>query len=115
MPQTEARLPQSEIDLQPRSPFGRHTLVGLNVFFNQFAQQFPDILGIRIQDPMLGGRGVAPLATTFNSMIQQADTGTAQVSITRVETAKDRLVAEVKVENWPGTSSPRAWASAARS
>ena len=41
------------------------SLVGLNVFFNQFAQQFPDILGIRIQDPMLGGRGVAPLATTF--------------------------------------------------
>ena len=51
--------------------------MGLNVFFNQFAQQFPDILGIRIQDPMLGGKGVAPLTTTFNSMIQQADTGTA--------------------------------------
>ena len=84
MPQTENRQPQSEIDLKTRSPFGRHTLVGLNVFFNQFAQQFPDILGIRIQDPMLGGRGVAPLTTTFNSMIQQADAGTARVSVTRV-------------------------------
>jgi len=106
MPQTENRQPQSEIDLEPRSPFGRHTLVGLNVFFNQFAQQFPDILGIRIQDPMLGGRGVAPLATTFNSMIQQADAGTARVSVTRVETAKDRLVAEVKVENLAGHKFP---------
>ena len=79
MPQTENRQPQTEIDLKPRSPFARHTLVGLNVFFNQFAQQFPDILGIRIQDPMLGGKGVAPLETTYDSMIQQADTGTATV------------------------------------
>jgi len=106
MPQTENRQPQSAIDLKTRSPFGRHTLVGLNVFFNQFAQQFPDILGIRIQDPMLGGRGVAPLATTFNSMLQQADTGTARVSVTQVQTVKDRLVAEVKVENLAGHKFP---------
>jgi hypothetical protein len=106
MPQTEHRALQSEIDLQPRSPFARHTLVGLNVFFNQFAQQFPDILGIRIQDPMLGGKGVAPLATTYDSMIQQADTATAKVSVTRVRTAKDRLVADVQVENLAGHKFP---------
>jgi hypothetical protein len=106
MPQTENRQPQKEIDLKTRTPYGRHTLVGLNVFFNQFAQQFPDILGIRVQDPMLGGRGVAPLSTTFNSMIQQADTGTATASVTRVETTADRLVAEVKVENLAGHKFP---------
>jgi hypothetical protein len=106
MPQTENRQPQSEIDLKTRTPYGRHTLVGLNVFFNQFAQQFPDILGIRVQDPMLGGRGVAPLTTTFNSMIQQADTGTARASVTRVETTADRLVANVKVENLAGHKFP---------
>ncbi|MBW8873386.1 MAG: cytochrome P460 family protein [Acidobacteria bacterium] len=106
MPQTENRQPQKDIDLQPRSPFGRHTLVGLNVFFNQFAQQFPDILGIRIQDPMLGGKGVAPLTTTFNSMIQQADTATARVSVTRVRTTPDQLVADVQVENLAGHKFP---------
>jgi hypothetical protein len=106
MPQTENRQPQTEIDLKPRTPFGRHALVGLNVFFNQFAQQFPDILGIRIQDPMLGGRGVAPLTTSFNSMIQQADTGTARASVTSVRTAGDRLVAEVQVENLAGHKFP---------
>ena len=106
MPQTEERLPQSDIDLQPRTPYGRHTLVGLNVFFNMFAQQFPDILGIRIQDPMLGGTGIAPLQTTFNSMIQQADTGTATATVTGVKTTADSLVAEVKVENLAGHKFP---------
>ena len=106
MPQTENRAPQSEIDLEPRSPFARHTLVGLNVFFNQFAQQFPDVLGIRIQDPMLGGRGIAPLVTTFDSMIQQADAATATVSVTRVQVAGGRLVADVRVENLAGHKLP---------
>jgi hypothetical protein len=106
MPQTENRQPESAIDLPPRSPFARHTLVGLNVFFNKFAQQFPDILGIRIQDPMLGGKGVAPLETTFNSMIQQADTGTATASVSGVKIDGGRLVADVRVENLAGHKFP---------
>lgn len=106
MPQTENRLPESQIDLQARSPFGRHTLVGLNVFFNLFAQQFPDILGIRIQDPMLSSRGVAPLQTTYDSMIQQADTATAKVSVTGVKLTGSDLMANVQVENLAGHKFP---------
>ncbi|HEX4961263.1 MAG TPA: hypothetical protein VF173_10530 [Thermoanaerobaculia bacterium] len=106
MPQTENRLSQKDIDLTTRSPYGRHALVGLNAFFNKFAQQFPDILGIRIQDPMLGGKGVAPLETTFNSMIQQADTGTAKVSVTKLQRTADQLVAEVQVESLVGHKFP---------
>jgi hypothetical protein len=106
MPQTEHRLAQSDIDLQPRSPFARHTLVGLNVFFNLFAQQFPDVLGIRVQDPMLGGKGVAPLSTTYGSMIQQADASTAKVSVKSVKLGGDRLTADVLVENLAGHKFP---------
>jgi hypothetical protein len=106
MPQTEGRLPASDIDLTPRSPFGRHTLVGLNVFFNLFAQQFPDILGIRIQDPMLGSRGVAPLTTTYDSMIQQADNATATVAVTSLATQNKQLTAKVRVLNQAGHKFP---------
>jgi hypothetical protein len=106
MPQTENRLAQTDIDLKPRSPFARHTLVGLNVFFNLFAQQFPDVLGIRVQDPMLGGHGVAPLTTTYNSMIQQADATTAKVSVTGLKLAGDQLTADVRVENLAGHKFP---------
>jgi hypothetical protein len=106
MPQTENRLAQTDIDLQPRSPYARHALVGLNTFFNKFAQQFPDVLGIRIQDPMLGGKGVAPLETTFNSMIQQADAGTATVAVTGARIAGGKLVADVQVANKAGHKFP---------
>src|SRR5882724_1589293 len=106
MPQTEGRLAQSDIDLAPRAPFARHTLVGLNVFFNQFAQQFPDVLGLRIQDPMLTSRGVEPLATTYDSMIQQADNATATVAITRFDAGRDQLAATVRVENKAGHKFP---------
>jgi hypothetical protein len=105
-PQVENRRPLSEIDLKPRSPYGRHTLVGLNVFFNKFAQQFPDVLGIRILDPMLVAKGVAPLATTFDSMIQQADSATARVAITRTRLTSGRLEADVRVENLAGHKLP---------
>lgn len=106
MPQAENRQPESEIDLEVRSPFARHTLVGLNVFFNLFAQQFPDVLGIRVQDPMLGGKGVAPLKTTYNSMIQQADAATAKVSVTDLRLDDRELVADVQVENLAGHKFP---------
>lgn len=106
MPQVENRRPLSEIDLAPRDQYGRHTLVGLNVFFNKFAQQFPDILGIRIFDPMLVGHGVAPLETTFNSMIQQADETTGSVDITSVIIQHGNIVANVEVKNEAGHKFP---------
>lgn len=106
MPQTENRRPMSEIDLKPRQPFARHALVGLNVFFNKIAQQFPDILGIRIQDPMLVSRGVAPLATTYNSMIQQADNETATVSVSNVKMEDGQLSAQVEVQSLVGHKLP---------
>ena len=46
-PQAEHTLPPQDIDLPVREGYGRHTLVGLNVFLIKMAQQFPDMLGIR--------------------------------------------------------------------
>ncbi|HEX5724983.1 MAG TPA: hypothetical protein VFX98_05930 [Longimicrobiaceae bacterium] len=106
MPQVQNRRPLDEIDLEPRSPFARHTLVGLNVFFNKFAQQFPDVLGIRIFDPMLVGHGVAPLATTFNSMVQQADSLTATLALADVGVRRDSLVATVQLRSLVGHKFP---------
>ena len=106
MPEAENRRPKSEIDLQPRAGFARHTLVGLNVFFNKLAQQFPDVLGIRTQDPMLVSHGVAPLATTYASMIRNASDRTATIAITEIEKTSEAIVANVEVENLVGHKFP---------
>ena len=41
-PQAEHTLPAADIDLQERAGFGKHTLVGLNVYLLKMAWQFPD-------------------------------------------------------------------------
>src|SRR6185369_7695308 len=51
-PPTTNRLPDDEIQLTKRSHYARHSLHGLNVFLNQFFQQFPLILGIQQIDFM---------------------------------------------------------------
>jgi len=105
-PEAENALPGSDIDLEVREGFARHTLVGLNVFFVKMAQQFPDVLGIRTQDPMLVTKGLDPLLLTEQKMINQASNGTATVAIPKVETAGGTLRATVEVTSHVGHKLP---------
>ncbi len=68
-PQVDNGLPASQIDLQVRSGFAKHLLVGLNVFFIEMGKQFNSVLGIPITDPMLVSQGVAPLELTEQTML----------------------------------------------
>jgi hypothetical protein len=77
-PETEHRRTRPAIDLPIRQGFARHTLVGLNAFLILLAQQFPNVLGIRVQDPMLTtSNGIAPLATAYQVILEQAEHATA--------------------------------------
>ena len=105
-PQAENNLGPEDIDLPVRDNFALHSLVGLNVFLTKMAQQFPDILGIRTRDPMLGARGVDPLVRTEQAMLDLASTGTATVSITDIGTNADSLQATVTVTNKAGHKFP---------
>lgn len=106
-PEAEYNLGPADIDLKVREGFARHTLVGLNVFFIKIAQQFPDVLGIRTQDPMLVGRGLDPLLLTEQAMLDQASTRTAKVSVTvDPNPAYGKLKATVEVENLAGHKFP---------
>jgi len=89
-----------------RDGFARHTLVGLNVFFLKMAQQFPDVLGIRTQDPMLVTKGVDPLVTSEQAMLDQASDATATVTVTGVRTAGGKLTADVEVASRVGHKFP---------
>ncbi len=105
-PQAEHNLGPEEIDLPVREDFARHTLVGLNVFFLKMAQQFPDVLGIRTQDPMLVSLGVDPLVTSEQAMLDQASFDTATVAVTEVSETGGKLTAEVEVKNLAGHKLP---------
>ena len=53
-PQAEYTLPPEDIDLPEREGYAKHSLVGLNIFLIEMAQQFPQVFGIRSEDPRLG-------------------------------------------------------------
>jgi len=105
-PQAEHALGADDIDLPVREGFARHTLVGLNVFFLKMAQQFPDVLGIRTQDPMLVSLGLDPLILTEQKMLNQASHTTADVTISDLSTAGGTLSAEVTVTSHTGHKFP---------
>ncbi|SMC77698.1 hypothetical protein [Primorskyibacter flagellatus] len=95
-----------KIDLPEREGFARHVLVGLNVFFIKMAQQFPDLLGIRTQDPMLVAKGVDSLIATEQAMLDQAQDHTAQVTLTTPQLSNDTLSTTVTVTNLAGHKLP---------
>ena len=93
-------------DLAVREGFARHTLVGLNVFLVKMAQQFPDVFGIRVQDPMTGKRSVAPLALTEQAMLDQASQATATIAVDHVGVTADVLSAKVTISSLTGHKFP---------
>ena len=104
-PQAEHTLPAKEIDLERRAGFARHTLVGLNFVLARMAQRFPDVLGIRGEDPMLTSMGIDPRDTTEQAILDQAKNRTADVKL-EVESDADVLSAKVTVINKTGHKFP---------
>ena len=106
-PETDYRLPAEDIDLPLRSPYGQHELVGLNVFLLKMFQQFPDVLGIRINNPSGLPGSVPPLVTSEQAMLDQARNETAAIKVTPTwDPVKKTLTAQVEVENKTGHKFP---------
>lgn len=105
-PQTDHTLGPQEIDLPTRSGVSRHTLVGLNLFLVKMAQQFPDVFGIRTQDPMLVDKGVPPLQETERQILEQAAKSTAQVRVDTLALGAKALEVKLTVTNLSGHKFP---------
>lgn len=105
-PEAEYNLGPGDIDLPVREGFAKHTLVGLNLFFIKMAQQFPDVLGIRTQDPMLTSSGLDPLLYTEQAMLDQALNATAAIAFDGIKSDSRTLEATVTVTNKAGHKLP---------
>lgn len=105
-PQAEHTLPPKEIDLPVRAGYGKHTLVGLNVFLLKMAWQFSDIFGIRRGDPMLGDMGIDSIPTAEGAMLNQAAATTATVAVNDVKSDGTTLSARVNVISKVGHKFP---------
>jgi hypothetical protein len=105
-PQTENALSADQIDLKTREGYAQHTLVGLNLFFVKMAQQHPDVLGLRVRDPMLARKGIDPLPTTERKIVEQAAERTAAIAIDDVRRDAGTLDVRVRVANKTGHKFP---------
>ncbi len=94
------------IDLPVREGFARHDLVGLNLFLVMMGKQFPDIMGIRTQDPMMLDLAIDPLDYTADAIVQQAQNATATLKVTDITHNDAGLEATVTVENLVGHKFP---------
>lgn len=105
-PEVENGLGPDVLDLERRANFALHTLVGLNVFLIEMADQFPDFLGIAVQDPMLVSKGIDNIVTTRNKMLENAEGLSASIAVTSMSEDAGHLKAKVQIASKVGHKFP---------
>lgn len=103
-PAAPERAPFDSINIPVRPDFGRHSLLGLNVFVLEMFNQFDDILGVRKQDYMTTSKNGLPFAIATAGRFARQHT--ARVQIEALERADSGLKARVKVTNLAGHRLP---------
>ena len=110
-PANEGRAPDSKITLtvrgtDPKEPYSRHSLHGINTFVTEMFNQFPWMLGIQRRDNLFtADEGIAGPELAIQNGLELARQ-TAVVSITELTRTEKGLTATVKVENATGHKFP---------
>lgn len=122
-PTADYRAPDEDIHLEVRgtdkqNPYGRHTLVGLNLFVMEIFNQFPQKLGIPVYidknnnvtpffDPMATwGNAVPSMVLAKKAGLEQARNETAKLEIASLIRTPKGIAAQVKVTNIAGHKFP---------
>jgi hypothetical protein len=103
------RLPDSDLTLAQRQPYGRHQLNGINLFVLEMFDQFRTDLGLFKVDPNLPSSirdQISGQKTAVAEGVLQAQTATATVTVTSVSTGANTLSANVMVKNLAGHNFP---------
>lgn len=105
-PFTTNRLPDAEIELEERTPFARHTLVGMNQFVMNMFRQFSPILGNSLTDAMAPGDARNPMDTAIEASQKLATEETARLTVTSLRKTAEHIEAGVNVANLAGHKLP---------
>ena len=103
------RLPDADLMLETRSPYGRHQLLGINVFALELFDQFRTDLGLFKVDPNLPfplQPVISSQKTAVAGAVMQAQASTAEVTIPSVTVNAGTLQADVEVLNLAGHNFP---------
>ncbi len=101
-----------DLDLQSRTPFSRHSFLGINLFTMEMYKQFTygtaanQLLGIRAADPMTAGNAQAPLDGSLSTALAQAQSEAATIAVTQATSDGATLRALVEVTNLTGHHFP---------
>ena len=93
-----------EIRVRLRDKFSRHELLGINVSVLEMFNQFDEILGVRKIDYMTGS--AEGLRRAIDNAIFQAETASAQISVSPLRIDGSDLVADVQIQNLAGHRFP---------
>ncbi|MBV9306472.1 MAG: hypothetical protein JOZ45_10050, partial [Acidobacteriaceae bacterium] len=108
-PAVDYRAPDTDITLQTRDNYHRHTLLGINVFALEMFKQFRTELGLYDKDPMM-----RPSLNTVNGVDTAIDMSanniaklnTAEVKVLSVTRLPQQIQIDVQVTNKAGHSFP---------
>ena len=105
-PLVDNRAPDKDITMQVRSPYHRHTLIGMNIFVLRMFEQFQKSQGIRPSDPMAtypdSSLVHTGLETSQNSALDLARRQTVKVEIVSMQRTDKTLDVTVKLTNQAG-------------
>jgi hypothetical protein len=105
-PAVDNRAADPLITIRERTPFSRHTLVGINLFVMSMFQQFAGILGLQGSDINVPGDTASSLRFAEQESVQLGREQTARVEITSVSRTAGFLEARVRVTNLAGHKLP---------
>lgn len=103
-PEAENMAPLTDITVNPRKDFARHTLAGANPFLLMMFSQFDSILGVRKQNFMTYSTNGLP--TAIAHAISFARDSTVRVSISDVSASSGGVSFGVRLENLTGHRFP---------
>lgn len=105
-PEVDNRAADALIRIDERTPYARHTLVGLNLFVMSMFQQFADILGIATSDINVPGDTASSLRFAAEESARLGRDATARLEVLDVTRTARHLEARVRVTNLAGHKLP---------